>query len=171
MQRQMPINAPSLMTNLLKNAAKVESIDYSAKFDNLYARMDNFSKLINDGQMSADLVRYLPGLVRAAYQGQIKSIETKRKYVDNIYKDLKVIEFPIVLTKSHYTNFQNMHLCFLLKFKSKADNNDDLAAGTVTVNNFFAHWIRELNIVIYGDERPILPTTKRSMYIDIWIKY
>ena len=108
----MPINAPSLMTNLLKNAAKVESIDYSAKFDNLYARMDNFSKLINDGQMSADLVRYLPGLVRAAYQGQIKSIETKRKYVDNIYKDLKVIEFPIVLTKSHYTNFQNMQLCF-----------------------------------------------------------
>ena len=106
MQRQMPINAPSLMTNLLKNAAKVESIDYSAKFDNLYARMDNFWKLLND------LIRYLPGLVKAAYQGQIKSIETKRKYVDDTYKDLKVIEFPIVLTKSHYTNFQNMQLCF-----------------------------------------------------------
>ena len=35
MQYQMPINAPSLMTNPLKDAAKVESIDYSAEFDNL----------------------------------------------------------------------------------------------------------------------------------------
>ena len=33
MQYQMPINAPSLMTNLLKDAAKVESIDYSAEFE------------------------------------------------------------------------------------------------------------------------------------------
>ena len=52
-----------------------------------------------------------------------------------------------------------MHLCFPLKFKSKANNNKDLAAGTVTVKNFSVHWIRELNIVRYGDERPILPTT------------
>ena len=87
MQRQMPINAPSLITNLLKGAAKIESNDYSAEFDNLYTRMGNFWKLYNDGQMSANLVRYLPGLAKVAYQGQIKSIETKRKYVDNTYKD------------------------------------------------------------------------------------
>ena len=64
------------MTNLLKDAAKVESIDYSVESDNLNTRMDNFWKLYNDGQMSADLVRYLPGLVKAVYQGQMKSIET-----------------------------------------------------------------------------------------------
>ena len=87
MQHQMPINAPSLITNLLKGAAKVESIDYSAEFDNLFTRIDNFWKLYNDGQMSANLVIYLPGLAKAAYQGQIKSIETKRKYADNTYKD------------------------------------------------------------------------------------
>ena len=52
-----------------------------------------------------------------------------------------------------------MHLCFPLKFKSKANNNKDLAAGTVPVKNFSVHWIRELNTVRYGDERPILPTT------------
>ena len=45
-----------------------------------------------------------------------------------------------------------------MKFKSKTDNNNDLAADTVTINNFFAHWIRKLNIVRYGDERAILPT-------------
>ena len=67
--------------------------------------MDNFWKLYDDGQMSADLVRHLPGLTKAAYQGQIKSIETKRKYVDDTYKDLKVIEFPVAVTKNQYTNF------------------------------------------------------------------
>ena len=136
-QREIPINAPSVMTNLLKDAAKVESTDYLAKFDNLYTRMDNFLKLYNDGQMTANFVRYLPGLAKAVYQGQFKSMETKTKYADDTYKNLKVIEFPFVLTKNHYTNFQNIHLCFPLKFKSKANNNSDLVAGTVTVNNFF----------------------------------
>ena len=36
MHCQMPIIAPRLMANPLKDAAKVESIDYSAKFDKLY---------------------------------------------------------------------------------------------------------------------------------------
>ena len=49
---------------------------------------------------------------------------------------MKAIEFPTVLTKNHYTNFQNKHICFLLKFKFKADNKDDLAVGTAPVNNF-----------------------------------
>ena len=106
MQHQRPINAPSLMTNPLKDAAKVESIDYSGEFDNLYTRMDNFWKPYNFGQMSTDLVRHLPGLAKAAYQGQIKSMETKTKYADDTYRDLKVIEFPVVLTKNYFTNFQ-----------------------------------------------------------------
>ena len=75
MQRQMPNNAPSLATNPLKDAVKVESIDYSAEFDNLYIRMDNFWKSYNDGQMSADLARYLRGLAKPVYQGQIKLIQ------------------------------------------------------------------------------------------------
>ena len=36
--------------------------------------------------MLADLIRYIPGLAKLAYQGQIKSIETKRKYADDTYK-------------------------------------------------------------------------------------
>ena len=87
MQCQIPINAPSLMTNSLKDAAKVESFAYSAEFDNSYTRMENFWKTYNDGQKSADSVRYLAGLAKAAHQGQIKSIETKRKYADDTYKD------------------------------------------------------------------------------------
>ena len=39
--------------------------------------------------------------------------------------------------KGHYTNFQNVRLCFPLKLKSAADNDSDITAGLMTVNNFF----------------------------------
>ena len=42
MQRQVLINIPSLVITPLEDAAKVKSIDYSAEFDNIYTRMDNF---------------------------------------------------------------------------------------------------------------------------------
>ena len=84
--------------------------------------------------------------MKIGYQGQLYLRETKRKYVDDTYKNKKVIEFNVQLTKGHYTNFQNVHLCFLLKFKLAADNNNNLAATTVTVNNFFTHWIKEIDI-------------------------
>ena len=61
-----------------------------------------------------------------------------------------------------------------MKFKSKANNNNDLVAGTVTVNNFFAHWIREINIVRYGDEKPIFLTTNMVdvyRYLDELLKH
>ena len=108
--------------------------------------MDDFIKLYDEGQLTYNMVRYIPGLTKLTYQGQMDSTEAKRKYAEDTYKNKKVIEFNIVLTNNHYTNFQNMHLCFSLKFKSAADNDNDLLAETVPVNNFFAHWIREINI-------------------------
>ena len=85
--------------------------------------------------------------------------ETKRKYADESYKNKKVIEFNVQLTANHYTNFQNVHLCFLIKIKSAADNNNDIAAGVIPVNKFFAHWVKEIDIKRYGDEISILPFT------------
>ena len=31
--------------------------------------------------------------------------------------------------------------------------------NTITVNNFFTHWIKEIDIKRYGDDMPILPLT------------
>ena len=53
--------------------------------------------------------------------------------------------------KQHYTDLQNIHLCFPLKFKSMADNDNDIAAGLITVNNFFVHWIKKIDIKRYCD--------------------
>ena len=37
----------------------------------------------------------------------------------------KVIEFNVQLTANHYTNFQNVHLCFPIKIHSATDNHND----------------------------------------------
>ena len=61
--------------------------------------------------------------------------------------------------KGHYANFQKVHLCFPLNLKSAANNDNNIAAGLITVNNFFANWIKEIDIERYGDDIPILPLT------------
>ena len=87
------------------------------------------------------------------------SAKTKRKYADQSYKNKKVIEFNVQLTANDYTNFQNVHLCFPIKIKSAVDINNDIAAGVITVNNFFARWIKEIDIKRYGDDIPIMSLT------------
>ena len=52
-----------------------------------------------------------------------------------------------------------MHLCFLIKIKSTADNDNDIAAGIITVKKFFAHWIRKVDVKRYGDDISILLLT------------
>ena len=46
-------------------------------------------------------------------------------------------------------------MCLPIKIRSKVNNANDIAAGTIPVNNFFAHWIKEIDIKRYGDDIPI----------------
>ena len=56
-------------------------------------------------------------------------------------------------------NFHNVHLVFPMKIKKKSNAANDILAGEITVNNFCAHWIKEIDIKRLGDDIPILPTT------------
>ena len=103
-----------LSLNPLKDMAKVEEFDYLAK-------MDDFDKFFRTGKVSYNILRYIPGLAKIGCQGQLNLIEMKRKYADDTYKNEKVIEFNVQITKGYYLNFQKVHLCFPLKFKSPAN--------------------------------------------------
>ena len=46
-----------------------------------------------------------------------------------------------------------------MKIKKSSNVANNLADDVITVNNFFAHWIKELDIKRYGDDVPILPLT------------
>ena len=145
MQRQMSITPQPLALNLLKDAAQVDEIDYTVDFDHSFSRMGDFNKIFKTGKISYNKLKYIPGLAKLGYQGQLYSTETKRKYADDTYRGKKVIEFNVQLTTNHYSNFQNVHLCFSMKIKSAVDNNKDIAAGVITVNNVFAHLIKEID--------------------------
>ena len=67
--------------------ANVGEVDYSADFDNLYLKMNDFDNFFKTGEVSYNMLRQVPRLAKVAYQGQLKSIETKRKYADDTYKN------------------------------------------------------------------------------------
>ena len=81
-----------------------------------------------------------------------------------MYKDLRMAKFTIQLSTNQYMNFHSVHLVFLLKIK-KTNVANDILATELTVNNFFAHWLKEIDTKRLGDDIPILPTTNT---IDIY---
>ena len=63
MQRPIPILPQPPALNPLKDAAKVEAIDYTADFENLFTCLDSIEKFIHTGRSKNDLIRYIHRLV------------------------------------------------------------------------------------------------------------
>ena len=53
----------------------------------------------------------------------------------------------------------HVYLVFRMKIKKSFNAANDLADDVIKVNNFFVHWIKELDIKRYGDDIPILLLT------------
>ena len=121
--------------------------------------MDNLKKFYETGSARGNLIRYIPGLAKPIYQGQISDTVEKKAYADDPYRDLKIATFNIHLSTNQYMNFHNVHLVFRLKIKEKNNEANNIDDDEIPVNNFFANWIKELDIKHYGDDLPILPLT------------
>ena len=158
MQKETPQIHPSTTLNPLKDAAGVVSVDYSSQFNALSKKVENLKNFVENGTAEAGMLEYLPGLAEPKYQGQIKGINERKAYADETYTNLKIAEFNIQLSNNEYMNFHNLQIVFPMKIKKKTDDDDDLDATLMTVNNFFAHWIKEIDIKKLGDDQPILPT-------------
>ena len=65
----MPVTPQSLALNTLKDAAQVDEVDYTADFDNLFSRWDDFDKFFKTGKISYNMLKYIPGLAKLGYQG------------------------------------------------------------------------------------------------------
>ena len=119
MQKNIPINPPATSLNPIKvkDAVGVSAVDYSADFDNLYKKSENFENVYKTGKANGELIRYLPGLVKPFYQGQLKGTTERKAFADDTYKDLKVVEFAIQLSNNEYMNFHGVHIVFPMKIK------------------------------------------------------
>ena len=62
------------------------------------------------------------------------------------------------MTENYYVNPANIHICFPIKIKKKSNNSSDIDDDLITVNNFFAHWVKEISITKYGSDRELPPT-------------
>ena len=116
----MPILPQPPALNPLKDTAKVETIDYTADFENLFTRLNSIEKFIHTGRSKNDLIRYILGRTKPAYQGQLEGTLTKKFYADDTYKGHRVAEFNVKLTNNQYMNFHSVHLAFPVKIKKNS---------------------------------------------------
>ena len=75
--------------------------------------MDDFDNFFRTGRISYNMLKYIPVLAQIACQGHLHSIETKRKYADDSYKNKKVIEFNVQLTEMSILIFKMYIFAFL----------------------------------------------------------
>ena len=107
--------------------------------------MQKIRDLINMGKYDAHLAKYIPCLLDLAIQSHPS------------YKDMEQLDFPILLTENCYVNPNSIHVCFPIKIKKKSNNNADIDGNLITVNNFFAHWIKEISVIRYGSDKGLPP--------------
>ena len=71
----------------LQDATGVDSVDFSADINNLLKKLDKLSDFYEKGRIDSDLLRYIPGMSKIMYQGQIDWIQTKKAYAASTYTD------------------------------------------------------------------------------------
>ena len=141
--------------NPLKDLPKVSSIDNTSGLKDVFRKVDKLGNLWEDGKVDYSLIRYLPGLANVSRQGQIYSIVPKKPYASSNYTDKKTLEFNILLASNTYTNYSSLIIVLPVQIKKR----------TNAVNNFFAHWLKEVDIKRYPDDIRILP---RNNTVDIY---
>ena len=146
--------------NPLNDVAKVSSVDNSSDLKDVSTKTDRLKKLLDDGTMDFELIRYLPGMAKISRQGQIFSVLPQRAYASSNWLDLRTFEFNILLEANTAANFNNMHLCIPMQIKKKTNVETDIDDDLIVVNNFCAHFIKKIVclLCLCGDDVRMLPT-------------
>ena len=141
----------------------------TSNYNDANEKVQKIRDLINMGKYDADLAKYIPGLTELAIQRMLDDIDTREKVAHPSYKDKEQLDFQILLTENYYVNPANIHICFPIKITKKSNNNSDIDIDLIIVNNFFAHWIKEISITKYGSDKelpPIFSPWKVCQYSD-----
>ena len=87
---------------------------------------------------------------------------------------MKQLDFQIILTDNYYVDPNSIHLSFLMKIKKQSNEASDKDTDLITVNNFFAHLIKEIGITRYRNDKQLIPTFSSSeiyQYCDCILKH
>ena len=130
----------------------------TSNYNDAKEKVQKIRDLINMRKYDADLAKYIPGVTDLVIQRMLDDIDTREKVAHPSYKDKEQLDFQILLTENYYVNPANIHICFPIKILKSSDNTADIDSDLITVNNFFAHWVKEISITKYGSDKELPPT-------------
>ena len=152
-------NIPGERLSPINDIRRAAAIDRpNSDYDDAKEKVQKIRDFIKMGKYDADLAKYIPGLMELAIQGMLNDIDTRGKVAHPSYKDKEQLDFQILLTENYYVSPANIHIYFPIKIKKKSNNSSDIDDGLITVNNFFAQWVKEISITKYGSDRELPPT-------------
>ena len=145
--------------NPYEDARRSTVIDRTASnYNDVKEKVQKIRDLINIGKYDADLAKYIPGLLELTMQGMLDDIDTREKVAHPSYKGMEQLDFQILLTENYYVDPNSIHICFPIKIKKNTNNALDIDVDMITVNNFFAHWVKEISVTKYGSDKEFPPT-------------
>ena len=109
-------------------------------------KVQKIKKLILTGTYDTDIAKYIPGTLELVFQEMLEDINTKEQPAHISYKDMVNLDFQIMLSDNYYTNLNSMHICFPMKILKISDEGSDIDTDLITVNNIFAHLVKEISI-------------------------
>ena len=71
---------------------------------------------------------------------------------------MEQLNFQILLTDNYYINLNSIQIYFPIKIKKKTKQNLDIDTDLITVNNFFAHFVKEISITKYRSDKELIST-------------
>ena len=129
--------------NPYEDARRSTAIDRTASnYNDAKEKVQKIRDLTGTGRYDADLAKYIPGSLELAFQGMLEDIDAKEKTAHPSYKDMEQLDFQILLTENYYVNPNGIHSCFPIKIKKATNKAANIDNELITVNNFFAHWVR-----------------------------
>ena len=145
--------------NPYEDARRSSAIDRTASnYNDAREKLQKIRDLIGTGRYDADLAKYIPGLLELAIQGMLEDIDTKEKTAHPSYKDMEqLLDFQILLAENYYVNPNGIHICFPINMKKATNKVADIDNDLMTVNNFFAHWVKEVSVTKYGSDKELPP--------------
>ena len=125
--------------------------------------------MISTRKYDEEIAKYIPGLLELKFQGMLEDIDTREKVAHPSYTDMEQLDFQILLTYNYYINPSSIDICFPIK-KKKTNQNLYIDADLMTVNNFFAHFVKEVSVTKY-ELIPTFPTYEIYQYTDPMLKH
>ena len=120
----------------------------ASEYDNSREKVKKMRQLISMETYNTDIARYIFGTLDFVHQEMIDDIDTKEKTAHISYKEMKQLDFHKMLKGNYYVYPNSIHLCFPMKIKKQSIEASDTNTHLVTVNDFFAHLIKEISITL-----------------------